>query len=141
MGSKIVFFGGGGRDQSNEIVVLDLLPSQERLQNQPLLQSSETSVEEVDKKPPASTTTTANSSSSLSSSVPSAPQRNFFLYKPTLHSYQRTPNQSRSPGIHRTYFSSPIPRCSAVSVQFGRCLFYFGGWNQRRDELSDLWVT
>ena len=138
MGSKIVFFGGGGREQSNDIVVLDLVPAQERLQDQRLLQSSETSVEEVGKPP-----TTSTAASFLSSSVPSAPQSNFFLYKPILHSYQRTPNQPHSSGIHsfnRMHFLSPMPRCSAVSVQFGRCLFYFGGWNQRRDELNDLWV-
>ena len=144
MGSKIVFFSGGGRYQSNEIVVLDLLPSEEKLQDMRLLQGQGVNCEIMVLVRGVSTTTPATSSTS------SVTERNFYLYKPTMYFNQRTPHTPPpSSGIttsdgetfHRTHFPSPLARCSAVSVQFGRCLFYFGGWNQGRNELNDLWVT
>ena len=131
VGSKMIYFGGGGRNHSSDVFVMDMSPPEEKFQDARLLQQESDS----------------NTSLSTSSALP----RNFLLYKPTVYSYQRTPPQQQSTssavattdgdGYRLTHFPIPISRCSAVSVQFGRCLFYFGGWNHSRSELNDIWVT
>ena len=132
VGSKMIYFGGGGRNHSSDVFVMDMSPPEEKFQDARLLQQE------------------SDSNTSLSTSSARAPW-NFLLYKPTVYSYQRTPPQQQSPssavattdgdGYRLTHFPIPISRCSAVSVQFGRCLFYFGGWNHSRSELNDIWVT
>ena len=169
VGSKIVYFGGGGRYHTNEVYVLDLIPSKEALNGAYLLTNSENSdgcslrsecVEGLE----ASET---DSKMVMPDSAGHEPRTlNFLLSRPVIYYSQRSPagndtttaatTSSSSSSSHSgetkevvegpegfytlTRFPPPAARACAISLHVGRFILYFGGWSHSRSELSCLWV-
>jgi hypothetical protein len=153
IGSRLIFFGGGGAISSNKFVFADIAPVVSAGITTPV-QPDVTSAPPSPSSPAAKQarheqTTTSPSRRRSSKRVIQEEEpiarfsarlqiasnvRTHTLASPSRHSKSTSSNSSRSGS------GLPSPRCSAIMARHGRYLIIHGGWSRRTNEVGDIWV-